>query len=269
MTIIVFSKDQPFRLKELLRSLALRVKAENLRTIVIWQSGREFVSRYKQLPLMFPGVDFIRGSKALCDSLDKALARNDDYYMLVAGNAFFYRDIDLDAAKQAMLAARAFCVQFSLFPGLSKSGHSTGLRVLQPELIACGRSYCMFVRTRGTYDWNQPWDLSATLYSRDSIRKMLDTLDKLGIGYEDAGQLETYGHNLVYSRTFAEFVGNRIICPNTSCVLRVDSVHDSADENVLFDQNYQFDETYCRSLDPDCPRIKSLVVCQPKGEPVA
>jgi len=59
LTVICFSKDRAFQLKEYLRSLLLYVHGPRLHVVVLYKATSAFVKSFKKLQEMFPQVEWI------------------------------------------------------------------------------------------------------------------------------------------------------------------------------------------------------------------
>ena len=95
VTVICFSKDRAFQLKEYLRTLFAYIKNVTLNVKVLWTtSTQQFHESYVQLQQKFPEVQFIEENN-FASQLKELTVNADDFILWGVDDVFYYNPVDL------------------------------------------------------------------------------------------------------------------------------------------------------------------------------
>ncbi|CAJ1373656.1 unnamed protein product [Effrenium voratum] len=227
--VIVFSKDRPCQLLCSLASLLRHVTGVSLKVWVLYKASPEFSDSYavveKLLTTQLYGkAEFHfaeEGDETLGELLDSVTtqARGEaSAVLLTVDDAVWFDDFDGSAALRLLRNdARVYAVHAKLCPRVEyahpnnkfmrvppfASESKRDLRsqieaAFEPELL-------VFDREKGEYDWNYPWELSASIYRWEAVREILAAI-RLEFGPSAAdhpNHLEGYGVRLLKQQKLA------------------------------------------------------------------
>ena len=192
---IVFSKDRPGQLFSCLKSMADNVEGLNTVSVVYAtsnceedQNGRSTIrSRYREVGERLYGVldinwicedDFDDDDdscfiKALVEAL-RRMPSSVRFVMFQVDDAVHYSTVNVSKmcsmsfdAKETLLS-----VHLKLWRGATRCHPANGAEMIVPPLQATTALFGVFERSRGTLDWDYPFDLSGGMYRRDQIQAL-------------------------------------------------------------------------------------------------
>lgn len=222
LLVIIFSKDRTFQLKETLRSLFESFKhPQDARVVVVHaRPGSEDIGKGLQIvKQLFSSVEFIQESFGDC--LKKAgnchcfgrivhdivVNSREKLIMFVVDDLIFYRKMVIeDIVRHFENYKDVFTLQTRLGRSINYS-FTMNKTINQPNELSIFRrkanisSYLTLLNpqlARGT-EWNYPWDLTAGIYRRISIIKILDEIQNLGslCTIENPNLLEIRGNQII------------------------------------------------------------------------
>lgn len=229
LAICVFSKDRAFQLLCCLGSLLQHVKGASLHIFVLFYSsssssrqGYEFVEalfRKSHARIHWEEEKHDRPlGQLLDDVIVKAESSESQGLLFTVDDALWFENFDAGAAVRLLEASPsvyAFHVKLNPrveyahpndkfmkvpkfqsfasdeFAKCSSQNDSDGRLGTEPELL-------VYKRSQGEYDWNYPWELSASIYRLADVREMLDRIrEHFGeSGVNHPNRLEGYGVRL-------------------------------------------------------------------------
>lgn len=231
MQIVCFSMDRVFQLSEYLRTMHAFVTFQK-QPLAAWArvgvvcrcSTPEIRAFYEQLQAQYPHAQFLYESEALdfasavlqllqCEDADAC-----DYVMLNVDDAFYFDHMDLADTAFAFVGQKKserdwpFAFHVKLAPSIWRS-HLTNRPMLplpklssvvveQPKESArmpTAIHYHTFAPSEGCLDWNYPWDLSGSVYTRSTVQAVLKGIqEQFGReGLKNPNQFELRGHQVV------------------------------------------------------------------------
>ncbi len=257
-TIIAFSKNRPFQLKEYLRTATTYLQGE-YEIAVIWTADEQFKPQYEKLIAMFPQVRFVAETSfehQLREAIDGAGA----CIMWGVDDALFYRPFNLDTAAQYLQEhPQVLGWHVKMSPGLILCRSFGSVPQIVPPLTAIKDGF-VFDRHGGTYDWNYPWEVIGTAYRRDVVQRLLHVASLAGRTASTPNDLEgavapLFGENSPLVRG----MGSSMACCrepvmsviSVNCVQRgrsylFDTQRSPEEMLTFFDENREYDDEFYR-----------------------
>lgn len=211
VTVICFSKDRSFQLREYLRTLLEFSKPTcTLDVIILWKAG---AARYRESYLKLAEefsktVKFVEETVFSQQLMEIVLAESTaDFVLWGVDDVLWYRPFDIQEAMDIMVAdSTVLTTHFRLSPNVTYCHPSNAHSVLPKfEPINTSTQFYKYDRTTATEDWNYPFELCATLMRKDDVISTLANV-KTWFG-EDAlshpNKLEVSGARL-FSRNLDE-----------------------------------------------------------------
>ena len=190
VTILCFSKDRPFQLKEFLRTLLHYV--HNLHgtiniTVLYKVDDKDdstMASSYEYVGTLFPQVHMLRETNFATQLQEFVAATQQDYLMFAVDDILFYNHIELSEPIRALKSSSdIFAFHTKLHPNVSYC-HPADQDSIVPRTFQriVGTSVLVYDRTHSgcTMDWNYPWDLCCTMYRLEDVRRVLLALKEEG-----------------------------------------------------------------------------------------
>ena len=233
LPVFVFSKDRPCQLLCSLASLLRHLKAKAIDISILYKaSSKAFSDSYSVVEgLLGSGLYTAQTSqvefhwmeetetKTLGLLLDEALERvrhrskAAQSVLLTVDDALWFQDFDATAAMELLREdGRIYSVHAKLCPRIEYAHpNNKFMRVppfysKQPALPfqkeksdGSTSELLIFDRSKGEYDWNYPWELSASFYRLDSVEEVLQKIRaEFGASAADhPNHLEGYGVRLL------------------------------------------------------------------------
>ena len=211
VAVIVFSKDRPCQLLSSLSSLRhLRGASLDVNVLYKATSGL-FKDSYSVVQGLFRRgyYDFEapvqlhwleEGEQSLGQLLEGLLKRlgRESTVLLTVDDALWFDDFDVRAAVELLQREpEVYAVHAKLCPRVEYA-HPNNRFMRLPPFREAGGELLIFERSKGEYDWNYPWELSASLYRLDSVLEVLEAVKKsFGASAVDhPNHLEGYGVRL-------------------------------------------------------------------------
>ncbi|MER8603907.1 hypothetical protein NKH45_23285 [Mesorhizobium sp. M1156] len=162
LSVICFSKDRPLQLEAYIESLMYfgGIKPEYVTVLVACSPGIS----YQRLVERFPKINWVHETAFRQDLLD-ALSACEDYVLLGCDDVVFKDFFDVNDCIRA-LQMRQDVFGFSLRLG-------TNLNFIPAVLSEDGIFLWDWQKAKGDY-WRYPWEVSASIYRRDFIRRYLE-----------------------------------------------------------------------------------------------
>eukprot|EP01125_Pyxidicula_operculata_P016934 TRINITY_DN5881_c0_g1_i1.p1 TRINITY_DN5881_c0_g1~~TRINITY_DN5881_c0_g1_i1.p1 ORF type:complete len:668 (+),score=117.69 TRINITY_DN5881_c0_g1_i1:2-2005(+) len=226
LTVICFSKDRAFQLKEYLRSLFKYVKHKDQTTTsieskgdnvddddhhlvqmdvrVLYKATEKFVKSYEKLTKMFPLVKWIEETD-FTTQLKDIIDTSSDYILWGVDDVFYYDTFNpYHSMKILENNADIICSSFRLFPKVtfchpanSNSKVPSSFEEMCHDKVTNTKTI-RFDRNEGSQDWNYPFELCATLFRKDDVDSIMQTIEKhFGIeGLSHPNKLEVCGSRI-------------------------------------------------------------------------
>eukprot|EP00939_MAST-03C_sp_MAST-3C-sp1_P002620 g2620.t1 len=204
-TVVIFSKDRPFQLRECLRSFALHDVDEGARNRIVVLVKSDVGSRnrklYESVKEYFDNrhvsfvyeVDF---SDQLKSILKNAKERSRTI-MFTVDDAFFYRDFSLQECTNVLdRNDDIYAVHLKMHKHVTYCHPANKDLVIPPLRKDPGSSFLKFERASGSFDWNYPWDLAGSVYRHADVMRMIRAIEsRFGTrGTSHPNRLEASGH---------------------------------------------------------------------------
>eukprot|EP00656_Telonema_subtile_P056899 TRINITY_DN9230_c0_g1_i1.p1 TRINITY_DN9230_c0_g1~~TRINITY_DN9230_c0_g1_i1.p1 ORF type:complete len:291 (+),score=59.95 TRINITY_DN9230_c0_g1_i1:200-1072(+) len=214
VTVICFSKDRSFQLRECLRTIQQFVRGE-LSIHVLYTVRPEFEKSYDQIKSEYPEVEFVR-EEDFGEQLRHLVAEGADHVLLCCDDSLYFREVDMRNVVGVLADKQVVSYHLMLHPGLSFC-HPQGKPSSPPAaMMPAGTHSNKWIRLMGSLEWNYPWDLSSTVYRREDVVSMLECIvAQSGVqGISHPNRLELSGMKAVLSGSAPEgFTGALAACP--------------------------------------------------------
>ncbi len=174
--VICFSKDRPMQVDAYIASLShfSGIPLENV-TILYTDSGD---INYDTVKENYPAVNWVRETNFFSD-LKNTVSAAEDYILFGCDDVIFMDYFDLNDSIKALLDNQE-AFGFSLRLGANL--HSL------PKLQSQSAFLKWNWREAPTGHWSYPWDVSATIFKKSQVQKLLDKYDDL----TNPNRLEAY-----------------------------------------------------------------------------
>jgi hypothetical protein len=169
LTIICFSKDRAFQLKEYLRTLFMyAAKTVELKVHVLWTASTpEFNESYMTLSKQFEGVNFVCETN-FAKQLQELVEQAESFILWGVDDVLYYAPVDFKESMQSIKEQEEIlCAHFRLSPNVNYCHPSDAYAKLPPfhpvRQDAPGATMLKYNRFETDQDWNYPFELCATL----------------------------------------------------------------------------------------------------------
>jgi hypothetical protein len=201
--VIVFSKDRAFQLGQYLRTLLAKSRGATLDVHVLFHVNdktgtRDFEESYARVQDAFPTVSFERETD-FAKQLKELVAGADSHVLFGVDDALFCGDLPLGDAVAALQARPSLlCVHLRLSPGLNFC-HTADVIQRLPRLRTLGGELAWFAGGDGSHDWDYPFDLCGTVYSKPVVERILREIEAAeGVdGLSHPNKLEASGNKAI------------------------------------------------------------------------
>jgi hypothetical protein len=166
VTVLCFSKDRPFQLKEYLRSLRIAAD-QKIKIHVLYKDTGRFTASYEQVEKMFPDVVFVKETLFYQNVLD-VISQAGDYIQFDVDDTLYYRKTDYASAFSALKQNDLLNFQWCMFPGCTTSQTAGGRTATLPSFSDHDR-YLSWDRKTGTLSWGWPFKLTSSVYRTTDI----------------------------------------------------------------------------------------------------
>ncbi|KAJ8610833.1 hypothetical protein CTAYLR_006444 [Chrysophaeum taylorii] len=202
--VVIFSKDRPYQLGCLLRSIEQHVVGADLDIIVIWRA--DDAALYDPVRATFPNVWFEREQHAGdFERLLRSSCGGRDFILACVDDAFLYRPVDLGAAVRVLIGdAAVLAFHLKLSPHVTWSHPAS--KPCEPPLLELASTDAarleafpalVWKRSAGEYDWGYAWDLCCSLYRSEDFERVLEVLPSEALAHPNL--LETRGAEIIAS----------------------------------------------------------------------
>lgn len=231
VAVIAFSKERPYQLHQLLRSIYLHLQSSTLTIKVIYVPG-DYEKEYEEVfsfysaqypPMRVEGIrqteDFHKDLRNVVEQIcsnDIISSMNPSTHILFAVDDLIFIDhVDLTLCAQTLNAhPSAFTLHLKLHPGIIYS-HAANKHCLPPVLKPIRRlnstgedvEFCKFELAGGKVDWRYPFDLCASLYRSRDIHRLIQYFDQqhMSISNQNPNRLETFGNQVFWKLSSREW----------------------------------------------------------------
>ena len=206
LAVLIFSKDRPCQLLASVASLLEHITEVDLDITVLFKASSEEFRESYQVVRSLLGKKSLRKSNAVAhqaetvfhwdeeddvfkvgDLLDAALARMEGkcrVLLFTVDDALWFGDFHAGAAIELLCSnSKVYAVHAKLCPRVEYAHpNDKFMRVpplshaTPPSLSGASSQLLLFERSNGEYDWNYPWELSASLYRLEAVKETLQAI---------------------------------------------------------------------------------------------
>lgn len=219
--VLVFSKDRPWQLSEYIRTFK-KYASGNYKIYCIYASSKDdYKSAYAEIVLKNNDIEFLKeddfsGFNDCLDIIINELSEN-PYLMFGCDDVLFYDSFNLNAAEAALQYNYSFGYSLRLNPNIVYC-QPAKMVSQQPKLSHHSKYDSYYDRREGTGDWNYPWELSASIYKKGTVKEFIKEI-RLRWGEEgtaNPNRLEAYGSMLAAAnipvQTHNNFCQKKPVC---------------------------------------------------------
>lgn len=258
ISVIVFSKNRPFQLQQYLISLFKFVDQE-AQVFVIFKADTAYSVQYEQLINEFSNVSFIsQTTDDLLPIIEDALQHIGNQFMMFGvDDVLFYRSIPTSDIIQylELYADTIVGCSLRLNPYIQFCHSAGNVRMCVPRLTDLTEQLSYFRLGEGSFDWDYPYELSATIYPTKSMISLIQSLKWQNKKFNTPNFIEeamamSYLH-YKYNKPF----NNNMLCMRKPCcsIITINRVQDEfqnpifesgpSDEElaILFDRKVNYD----------------------------
>lgn len=267
LAVVIFSKDRPCQLLCSLVSLLRHVRGVALDISVLYKASQPtFAESYfvveslfqRRLYPSFAPVEWHwmeeTDETSLGKLLDSMLARVREKtatVLLTVDDALWFNDFNAAAAMQLLKSDnRIYSVHAKLCPRIEYAHPNDKFMRVPPfslhqstskEEGSSSPDLLIFEREKGEYDWNYPWELSASLYRLESVEEVIQAIrSEFGSGAVDhPNHLEGYGVRLLKQQKLPSAKSSKYCACVTDPVVKVVTVNrvQSLFDNPVYSQS--------------------------------
>ena len=200
--VIVFSKDRPWQLSEYIRTFQKYCLGDFQMYVIYKASKPEFDTAYQHLIKANETVEFVREDESMDFNTCLNMIVNEygeaPYIMFGVDDVIFYREFSLFAAELALSYNYTFSYSFRLNPNITYC-QPANMKNHIPPLSDHSKFDYYFDRSKGTGDWNYPWELSASVLKKSAVRDIITQIHRqFGfVGTDNPNRLEANGSVVV------------------------------------------------------------------------
>jgi len=219
-SIICFSKNRSFQLREYLRSVSTYFDTNEFKLYiyVLYIASPKLEKSYQRLKQLFPTVYFVEETNFAHQLKDLVYSCPSDFILWGVDDVFYYRKINL---KQHMEILKqrpeilfshlrlspniTYCHpadSFSRLPNFTSVSCPCPPNSTPSEpCLTPNNNILLYNRFEGTNDWNYPFELCATLMRKRDVIETLETIEQINgmEGFSHPNKLEVCG-----SRVFSK-----------------------------------------------------------------
>eukprot|EP01127_Copromyxa_protea_P018000 TRINITY_DN5574_c0_g1_i1.p1 TRINITY_DN5574_c0_g1~~TRINITY_DN5574_c0_g1_i1.p1 ORF type:complete len:491 (+),score=67.85 TRINITY_DN5574_c0_g1_i1:589-2061(+) len=206
VTVICFSKDRAWQLKEWIRTLFLHVKNVELDVHVIYKAVGQFVKSYQKVKEMYPSVNWVEETN-FTSQLKELVSKSSDFILWGVDDVLYFRDVDLRESlsilhenNDIISSTLRLTPQMNYCHTVDKNttvplGVPITARNIHGEIE---NPVLKFNRTEGTHDWDYPFELCATIYRKTDVISYFEWIEhNYGVeGLSHPNKLEVCGSRL-------------------------------------------------------------------------
>jgi len=245
LSVIVFSKDRPWQLKECLRTIALFVPHTDIH--VLYRGGDE----YEELKWSYRHVFFHKETNfaddllLILNTIDKT-----NYIMFCVDDIIFYNHVPV-AHGLSIMGDQYWGWHTKLYNQIymchpAQKSHGV------PNITDQGNNVGMYTLGEQPLEWSYPWCLSGTIYHRRVVIGMINSIYRVfGLpGISHPNKLEANGYTLMLQ---SGINGIPMLCMYDRPVMSIITVNRVQDhyDNPIYDTDVVFPTSELDSMEYD------------------
>ena len=274
LAVLIFSKDRPCQLLCCLQSLLRHLLHVALDVTVLYKaSGPAFVDSYSVVESLFrrslypshghSEVHWMEETdeQSLGQLMDLTMSRvraKTATLLLTVDDALWFADFNAAAAVRLLQSDdRIYAVHAKLCPRIEYAHPNNKFMRLPP--LRTGNfgddsNLLIFEREKGEYDWNYPWELSASFYRLDSVEEAVKSIraEFGSCSVDHPNHLEGYGVRLLKQQKLAS-ANDRLYCACPAdpvvAVVTINRVQNLFENPVYGDPTAEISEISVEDLD--------------------
>lgn len=204
--VLCFSKNRPFQLEHMIRSLESNLLNEfvgNKTVVVLYSSDSRYIDQYKEVFSRHSLVTSILEqdfSLDFCYCLDVVFDKKYQLVMFCVDDLIFTTNVDFSQIRTVFEDTEVFSLHLKLHPGICYSHASTSV-ANQPTFsiqttASSNISHMKFRIYEGTGDWRYPFDLCGGIYRIIDVQELIKAA------------IAEHGDRLTYHPNYFEFYMN-------------------------------------------------------------
>ena len=177
--VIIFSKDRPWQLGELLRTMIKHADFNNIHVLMKVQSTYE--ENYNVIKNRFGNrVNFHSEDSGFKDSFFKILDLCPRAFAFMVDDVVFYNKFSSQNAIDIMERLPIISYQFKMNHSYSRC-QTAGKKQKLPSSLEKVEDHWIWKDNDGTWDWNYPFDLTGSIYIKKDIDYILNKISQMDI----------------------------------------------------------------------------------------
>lgn len=191
--VIIFSKNRPWQLGELLRTLFKYTDFSNIHVLV--KSDDAYWDNYNIVRNIFENkVNFHEEINGFKQSFFNVFDQCKNYVTFMVDDVVFYNNFSCKSAIDEMEKKEIFAYQFKMNSNYIRC-HTAGKKQSKPKSLELVDNHWLWTDRDGTWDWDYPFDLTGSIYNKKDISYIMDELRKIDI--KNPNDIEGHGHGIV------------------------------------------------------------------------
>lgn len=252
--VIIFSKDRPWQLGQLLSSINKYTDFNKI--FVILKNQDPYSDNYKKIIKRFePKVFFYQERSNFKDAFYEILDRCNETVSFIVDDVFFYSDFSSQNAVDFMKRNSVLSYQFKMNEKYELC-QTAGKKQKKPRSLEKKDGHWIWMGGDGTWDWNYPFDLTGSIYIKEDMKLVFEEIKKLDI--RNPNDLEIAGANIFEKNSIDKFGKILMACQDrrVCACIAINHVNPRGSEwsidiesslmhfnNVVFD-NFDYDEKF-------------------------
>ena len=206
--VIIFSKNRPWQLGELLRTLFKYTDFSNIHVLI--KSDDLYLDNYNIIRNRFENkVNFHEETRGFKQSFFEIFDQCKNYVAFMVDDVVFYNNFSCKDAIGEMDKKEIFAYQFKMNSNYIRC-HTAGKKQLKPKSLELVDNHWLWTDKDGTWDWDYPFDLTGSIYRKKDISYIMDELRKIEI--KNPNDIEGHGHSIVKSMGLSLFNKKFMAC---------------------------------------------------------
>jgi len=252
--VIIFSKDRPWQLGQLLSSMERHTDFKNV--FVLLKNQSPYSDNYGKIISRFESrVCFHEEKTNFKDAFYELLEKCNETVSFMVDDVFFYNDFSSQDAVDFMKNNPVISYQFKMNKKYDLC-QTAGKKQKKPSSLATKDGHWIWRGRDGTWDWNYPFDLTGSIYIKKDMKEIFEYISKLEI--RNPNDLEIAGATIFEENSIDQFGKSLMACQDqrVCACIAINHVNPRGSEwsvdpesslknfnSIIFD-NFNYDEDF-------------------------
>jgi len=197
--VIIFSKDRPWQLEQLLKSMLFYTDFNKI--YVLLKMQEPYSRNYNKVIKKYENrVTFYMEQDGFKPSFYNILKACEDYMAFMVDDVVFYDHFSSEEAIKFMKKLPVIAYQFKMNKKYDLC-QTAGTNQSKPSSLNRIKNHWIWTDNDGTWDWNYPFDLTGSIYNKYDLAPVLNEIEKSQIN--NPNDLEIAGASIFQEKGVA------------------------------------------------------------------